>query len=51
MKRKKNLKKLKQFIKTAKFDKLGTFMYSKEEGTPAEKLSNQIHGNTKKIKI
>lgn len=39
---------LKQFIKTAKFDKLGTFMYSKEEGTPAEKLSNQIHGNTKK---
>lgn len=39
---------LKQFIKTAKFDKLGTFMYSKEEGTPAEKLPNQIHGNTKK---
>ena len=23
-------------------------MYSKEEGTPAEKLPNQIHGNTKK---
>ena len=41
---------LKQFIKTAKFDKLGTFMYSKEEGTPAEKLPNQIHGNTKKAR-
>ena len=23
-------------------------MYSKEDGTPAEKLPNQIHGNTKK---
>ena len=44
----KEFEELKQFIKTAKFDKLGTFMYSKEEGTPAEKLSNQIHGNTKK---
>lgn len=36
------------FIEETKFDKLGAFMYSKEEGTPAEKLSNQIHGNTKK---
>ena len=39
---------LQDFIKKAKFDKLGTFMYSKEDGTPAEKLPNQIHGNTKK---
>ena len=37
-----------EFVKQAKFDKLGTFMYSKEDGTPAEKLPNQIHGNTKK---
>lgn len=36
------------FIEETKFDKLGAFMYSKEEGTPAEKLPNQIHGNTKK---
>lgn len=36
------------FVKTAKFDKLGAFMYSKEEGTPAAKMENQIHGNTKK---
>ena len=38
------------FVEQAKFDKLGTFMYSKEEGTPAEKLPNQIHGNTKKAR-
>jgi len=38
------------FVKKVKFDKLGTFMYSKEEGTPAEKLPNQIHGNTKKAR-
>lgn len=37
-----------EFIKQAKFDKLGVFMYSKEEGTPAEKLPDQIHGNAKK---
>lgn len=37
-----------EFVKKAKFDKLGTFMYSKEDGTPAAKLSEQIHGNTKK---
>ena len=36
------------FVKEAKFDKLGVFMYSKEDGTPAEKMPNQIHGNTKK---
>lgn len=43
-----NFKELQDFIKFAKFDKLGAFMYSKEEGTPAEKLPNQVHGNTKK---
>ncbi len=37
-----------EFIKKARFDKLGTFMYSKEDGTPAAKLPNQINKNTKK---
>lgn len=37
-----------KFVEFARFDKLGVFMYSKEEGTPAAKLPNQIHGNTKK---
>lgn len=45
-----NFKELQEFIKKAKFNKLGTFMYSKEEGTPAEKLPEQIHGNTKKAR-
>ena len=36
------------FIKEAKFDRLGAFAYSKEEGTPAERLDNQIHPMTKK---
>lgn len=45
---KENFEELEEFIKWAKFDKLGVFQYSKEEGTPAAKLPNQIHGNTKK---
>lgn len=45
-----DFKELQDFIKTAKFDKLGAFPYSKEEGTPASKLPNQVHGNTKKAR-
>ncbi len=47
---KEDFEELKEFVRNAKFDKLGTFMYSKEDGTPAEKLPNQIHGNTKKAR-
>ena len=36
-----------EFVKKVKFDKLGVFKYSKEDGTPAAKLPEQIHGNTK----
>lgn len=36
-----------EFVKQTKFDKLGVFEYSKEEGTPAGKMPNQID---KKIK-
>ena len=35
------------FVKETKFDRLGVFSYSKEDGTPAEKLSNQIPENIK----
>ena len=45
-----DFEKLYNFVKTTKFDKLGVFMYSKEDGTPAEKLPNQIHGNTKRAR-
>lgn len=41
---------LEEFVSNIKFDKLGTFMYSKEDGTPAAKLPNQVHGNTKKAR-
>ncbi len=37
-----------EFVSKTKFDKLGTFMYSKEDGTPAAKLKEQIHYMTKK---
>lgn len=46
----KDFEELLGFVKQAKFDKLGTFMYSKEDGTPAAKLPEQIHGNTKKAR-
>jgi len=42
-----NFEELYQFIERAKFDKLGAFSYSKEEGTPASKLKEQIHYKTK----
>ncbi len=45
---KENFNELCEFVKSAQFDKLGAFMYSKEEGTPASRLPEQIHGNTKK---
>ena len=47
---KEDFEELEQFVKIAKFDKLGVFQYSREDGTPASKLPNQIHGNTKKAR-
>ena len=45
---KEDFEELYDFIKEVKFDKLGAFAYSKEEGTPAEKLNGHIHPQTKK---
>ena len=42
--------KLCEFIEKAKFDKLGAFSYSKEEGTPASKMPEQVHPKTKKAR-
>lgn len=39
---------LMDFVEKMKFDRLGVFTYSKEEGTPAAKMKGQI---TKKIKL
>ena len=38
---------LKATLKEIKFDRLGCFTYSKEDGTPAAKFKNQIHPKTK----
>ena len=40
-----------QFLQEAKFDKLGAFMFSKEEGTPAEKLPRTNPSSNQKKKI
>ena len=37
-----NFEELKQFIKETKFDKLGVFKYSMEDGTEAAEMKNQI---------
>ncbi len=47
---KEDFEELMEFVKETKFDKLGAFRYSKEEGTVAAKLGCQIHGNTKKAR-
>ena len=44
----KDFEELYDFIKETKFERLGAFSYSKEEGTPAAKLKNQVHPSTKK---
>lgn len=40
-----------KFIEEARFDKLGCFSYSKEDGTPAARLKEQIHPMTKRVDI
>ncbi len=47
---KKDFQELKQFVKDMKFERLGVFEYSPEEGTPAAKMENQIDEDTKKVR-
>ncbi len=46
----KEFQELCEFVKWAKFDKLGCFTYSKEENTAASTMNNQIHSSTKKAR-
>ena len=46
----KDFEELYNFVKNTKFDKLGAFMYSKEENTPAEKLKDDVHYKTKQAR-
>ncbi len=45
-----NFNELYEFVKWAKFDKLGCFTYSKEEGTAASRMPEQVHSSTKKAR-
>ena len=47
---KENFEELYSFVQKTKFDKLGVFEYSKEEGTPAATMPNQIHYKTKQAR-
>lgn len=47
---KEDFEELYNFINEVKFDKLGAFAYSKEEGTKAEKLKGQVHHATKRAR-
>ncbi len=41
---------LKQFVKEAKFERLGVFAYSKEDGTPAARLDGQLRKSVKEAR-
>ncbi len=42
---------LKQFVREARFDRMGCFAYSPEEGTPAEKLGDPIPQEEKERRV
>ena len=48
---KEQFEELYDFVEKIKFDKLGVFEYSKEDGTPAATMPNQIHHMTKKSRF
>ena len=40
-----------EFVNETKFEKLGVFKYSKEDGTPAAKIKEQVHHKTKQARF
>ena len=40
-----------EFVNEAKFEKLGVFKYSKEDGTPAARIKEQVHHRTKQARL
>lgn len=42
---------LKQFVRTARFDRMGCFAYSPEEGTPAESLGDPVPDEVKQQRV
>ena len=47
----KQYKELRDFIKETKFERLGVFEYSREEGTPASDMPNQVPESVKKKRM
>ncbi len=47
----KQYKELRDFIKATKFERLGVFEYSREEGTPAYDMPNQVPESVKKKRM
>lgn len=47
----KEFEELKQFLKETKFERLGVFTYSREEGTPAYAFPDQVPEKTKKKRM
>jgi ribosomal protein S12 methylthiotransferase len=45
-----DFRELEAFIRKMKFDRMGVFTYSKEEGTPSSKLKGQVPVRTKKAR-
>ena len=45
------LDELYEFVNKTKFEKLGVFKYSKEDGTPAAKIKEQVHPKTKQSRL
>lgn len=45
-----NFNELCEFVKDSKFDRLGAFAYSAEDGTPAAKFNNQIDEDIKELR-
>ncbi len=44
---KEEFEELVEFVETQRFERLGVFTYSKEEGTPAARMKNQVREDTK----
>jgi ribosomal protein S12 methylthiotransferase len=40
-----------RFLADVKFERLGAFIYSREEGTPAYNFKNQLHHKTKQLRL
>ncbi|MCA9393237.1 MAG: 30S ribosomal protein S12 methylthiotransferase RimO [Candidatus Omnitrophica bacterium] len=42
---------LKEFVRATRFEKMGTFLYSREDNTPAAAMSNQVPDKVKKERM